>query len=987
MAIQTFDPPLIYPSTHSLSDVSGRNMTVIVERGGTGDPYTFNIDLVNGLEDKWYGLSQTGSPVEVAEGSPYQLFHIQANPPELVPTHYQNVEASRITYFSGDDKVPSQVHWGETVATGIHNIRVSEGNTATLTLKTIEAASQNIVVALEFIPITADTADIVSIPATVNIPAGQELTYVPIEIVADSDVEYNHSFEVKGSIQSADDEAYWLGTNLIRVTIDENPPDDPTVYGCMDPNANNYNPNATADDGSCTFDPELPYDGCALVGSTWEVEHWFKVFFVEPDNGEQLHDQDLIEYDWWGSYEQIPEVSLYAHQEKERVALFRYAKVLELSDADQPVNYDVTAWARDLRFSTLVIDDEDSETVDFVLPCISEGNKPSFSIADLTVTEPESGTLVAKMIVTASEAVEGLPITIDYCSSDITATSFSSSVEVQHVAYDKNNPPEPFLSYLDYGDVRVVFDASFPKFYNSRYTSPSYANAWGFLTNACNWLNRKGGSRALIIGERDANRSEYNGMPPLSGDSYDIKGTGSSGFYNSLRPHLESIGYTVDVIYSWDFGDNPGYPTTADFELYDVVLYMSSWSMTTDLKPLSSVFVSSLESAVRKRTGLIIVTDHTLNGSSFAVAGNQIAARFFAEFSGSIDRTIGTDFDEVRTTYGDHPLIAGLTGTMPGDSSEGKVETNAQTIDPDYEPACGTLTFNEGDLTKEIEVTINTDQLYEDSETLRMTLSNVSRGTIGDGEGILTIDEWIVPELRVELAAQGAKKQLFVGRDTSGSTDAQEVTINGVTNQRRRELMEKILTDYNLASCQVPVVTGHGSDGCSTIAGSPATYAGVAGASSALTVSYINSVQSQIDADTDELSILVMNDSSDAISHDDTVWQNEWAWIAALGIPVTMTFVRIIGQQHIDADTGNYQAARLWFESVVAAAPANVDAYFKSYSSYTTGADGELNDILSSTINNEYSVICTARPDQVTIVSAPTQAEAEAIAAETVSCP
>jgi len=50
-----------------------------------------------------------------------------------------------------------------------------------------------------------------------------------------------------------------LETNGVTVTLTSSAP--PPVEGCTDPDANNYDPDAEEDDGSCTYDPD-PIPGC-----------------------------------------------------------------------------------------------------------------------------------------------------------------------------------------------------------------------------------------------------------------------------------------------------------------------------------------------------------------------------------------------------------------------------------------------------------------------------------------------------------------------------------------------------------------------------------------------------------------------------------------------------------------------------------------------------------------------------------------------------
>ena len=62
------------------------------------------------------------------------------------------------------------------------------------------------------------------------------------------------------------------------------------------------------------------------------------------------------------------------------------------------------------------------------------------------------------------------------------------------------------------------------------------------------------------------------------------------------------------------------------------------------------------------------------------------------------------------------------------------------TAGPDYTATSATLTFNAGDLSQTVEVTVLTDSEDEGQETLTLTLSNPSQATLGDGNGTGTIE-------------------------------------------------------------------------------------------------------------------------------------------------------------------------------------------------------------------------------------------------------
>jgi hypothetical protein len=61
------------------------------------------------------------------------------------------------------------------------------------------------------------------------------------------------------------------------------------------------------------------------------------------------------------------------------------------------------------------------------------------------------------------------------------------------------------------------------------------------------------------------------------------------------------------------------------------------------------------------------------------------------------------------------------------------------TAPSDYLATSGTLTFNPGETTKTIDVTVNGDTVPEPNETFNVNLSGASGASIADGSGLGTV--------------------------------------------------------------------------------------------------------------------------------------------------------------------------------------------------------------------------------------------------------
>ncbi|MFC1587532.1 Calx-beta domain-containing protein [Planctomycetota bacterium] len=108
----------------------------------------------------------------------------------------------------------------------------------------------------------------------------------------------------------------------------------------------------------------------------------------------------------------------------------------------------------------------------------------------------------------------------------------------------------------------------------------------------------------------------------------------------------------------------------------------------------------------------------------------------------------------------------------------------ATTADNDYETASGTVTFDPGDQSKTINVTINGDIVLEENETYSVDISNAVNATITDnsGAGTITNDDGIMASIDdITLAEADAGITAFVFSVTMSEGSNQTITVDYTT--------------------------------------------------------------------------------------------------------------------------------------------------------------------------------------------------------------
>ena len=198
-----------------------------------------------------------------------------------------------------------------------------------------------------------------------------------------------------------------------------------------------------------------------------------------------------------------------------------------------------------------------------------------------------------------------------------------------------------------------------------------------YLYNAILWTaNPKkttvGNRKILIIGESN------------STESYSVKGTDASGFFTSFTRLCAAVGFEPTFKTRSDYVGGQLNPTAAELDQYACVLFLSSLYSATAY--ITDAAVQAMVAYREAGNGIIVVTDHgsiipniaqayPLADPAFFCTANKLVVQFGAYFSGNYDRTpVNVGF--LRSTYGDHPLYAGMTNdeSIAAGASESRVQ-------------------------------------------------------------------------------------------------------------------------------------------------------------------------------------------------------------------------------------------------------------------------------------------------------------------------
>jgi hypothetical protein len=333
---------------------------------------------------------------------------------------------------------------------------------------------------------------------------------------------------------------------------------------------------------------------------------------------------------------------------------------------------------------------------------------PDVSIDDQSITEGNAGTSTLTFNVTLSHTSSDT-VSVEYATNDGTATT----ADADYIAASGTVTFDP-------GQTAKTVDVTV----NGDLTHESDESFTVDLSNASNAGVADASGQGTITNDDQVPDISIDDRSVTEGDA----GTSTLTFNVTLSNPSDQ---TVTV----DYGTNDGTATTADGD-YDaaantVTFDPGQTAKTVDVTVNGDLTHESDES-------FTVDLSNASNASVLATSGTGTILDDDASPTISVANASVTEGNIGDTTLSfDVTLSVASAGTVTVDYTT--TDGSATLANGDYDAASDTLTFDPGQTTKTVDVTVHGDTTHETNEGLTLDLSNANGATIADDSGTGTI--------------------------------------------------------------------------------------------------------------------------------------------------------------------------------------------------------------------------------------------------------
>ncbi len=440
------------------------------------------------------------------------------------------------------------------------------------------------------------------------------------------------------------------------------------------------------------------------------------------------------------------------------------------------VNNDVDALDKTVTVSATAENDQGITAPQNATLTITDDDAPSLSIGDARVAEGDAGTSATLTFTVTLSPAATLPVTVDWKTADGTATAGTDYTAGNGtLTFETGDESKTVTVTVTGDDVDEPIETLTVTLSNAPGATLADAVAIGAITD-----DDDAPTVTLVL-------------TPAS-----ISEDGGKSAVTATLDHPSSASTTVTVSAA------PVSPTVAgDYTL----------STNKTLTIAAGETTSTGEVTITAVNNDVDALDKEVTVSATAENGQGITAPQDATLTIEDDDAPALSIGDASVTEGDDGESATLTFTVSLTPSatlpvtvDWKTADGTATAGTDYTAGSGSLTFDTGDASKTVEVTVTGDDADEPNETLTVTLSNAPGATLADATGTGTItDDDDAPEVTLVLtpasiSEDGGKSAVTAILDHP-SSEATTVTVSAAP------VSPTVAGDYTLSTNTTLTIT------------------------------------------------------------------------------------------------------------------------------------------------------------------------------------